>query len=304
MIFEVTILGSASAIPDRTRYPSAQLLNLHGRLFLVDCGEGTQLQLIKLSIGLQKIENIFISHLHGDHFFGLPGLISSMHLVGREQPLHIYADSDLKQLLLPILLQSHFQLSFDVVYHELNPSEEEILITAEDYSVRTVLLDHGINTWGFVFEEVQKERNISKEFVSRYQPSVEQIKQIKKGTDYQGPDGKVIPNDEITIEPPEPRSYAYCSDTRYFQDLAGKISPASTLYHEASYLEEDKDLAEKRNHATAGQAAVTAKNAGCGKLITGHFSARYRNIDKFVNEMREIFENSHPAEDLETYQII
>ncbi len=304
MTFDVTILGSSSAIPTRERFPSAQLINYRGRFFLMDCGEGAQLRLARTGVGLQKIEKIFISHLHGDHFFGLPGLLSSMHLVGREKSLDIYAASNLRKLVMPLVYYSHDQLGFNINFHNLNEKQEETVYEDDLILIRTVFLEHGLSAWGFVFQEKEKERNIRKDFVKKYQPEISEIRAIKKGADYKDRQGKLHHNKHITIDPPEPRGYAYCSDTRYFPGLARAIKPANTLYHEASYKNDEEELAARRNHSTSAQAATIAKKAGCKKLILGHFSARYRNLDELLQQAREIFPESYAAADLEKFTIL
>lgn len=304
MTFEVTILGSSSAIPTRERFPSAQVINYHGRFFLMDCGEGAQIQLIRAGIGLQKIEKIFISHLHGDHFFGLPGLLSSMHLVGRESSLDIYAAGDLEKLVMPLVSYSHDQLGFNVNFYQLDEEQQETVYEDDQLLFRTVFLEHGLSAWGFVFQEKKKERNIRKDFVAKYQPEILEIKAIKQGADYTDKQGELHPNNEITTDPPEPRGYAYCSDTKYFPELSEAIRPANTLYHESSYTDDEKELAARRNHSTSSQAARIAKDAGCKKLILGHFSARYRNLDELMQQARDIFPESYAAADLKRFTIL
>lgn len=298
MVFDLTILGSASAIPTKERFPSAQLLNMHGRLFLIDCGEGAQIQLIRAGIGLQKIHSIFISHLHGDHFFGLPGLMSSMHLVGRKEPLIIYAPPELESLIIPAVTHSHNNPGFDILFRALDMENEETLLNEGSFRVSTVQLKHGLPAKGFLFAEKPAERNIKKDFVKEYQPDIEKIKAVKAGADYLDAEGRLHKNSDITLDPPAPRAYAYCSDTAYLKSLADDIQAATTLYHEASYMEQDATLAEERLHSTAAQAATVAKDASCKKLILGHFSARYKNLDLLLEEAKAIFPNTILAEDL------
>lgn len=304
MMFNITILGSASAIPTKKRFPSAQLINMLGHLFLVDCGEGTQLQLIRSGTGLQKIERIFISHLHGDHFFGLPGLITSMHLTGRTEPLHVYADNELPGIIDPVINYSHKNLGFEIVFHALTPGKSELLFENDNLLIKSIPLLHGINTWGFIFEEKEKARNIDKGFVQKYDPDIDDIKAIKAGADFVDKKGEIHPNEIITRKPQPPRIYGYCSDTRYFDALADQIKYVTTLYHEASFMEADKILAEERNHSTSSQAADIARKTNCRKLILGHFSARYKTLDNLLDEAQQIFPNTYLAEDLCKFDVI
>ena len=304
MMFDVTILGSASAIPTKKRFPSAQLINMLGHLFLVDCGEGAQMQLIRSGTGLQKIERIFISHLHGDHFFGLPGLITSMHLTGRTEPLHVYADNELPGIINPVINYSHKNLGFEIVFHELILEKSELLFENDNLLIKSIPLQHGINTWGFIFEEKEKARNIDKGFVQKYNPDIDDIKAIKAGADFVDKTGEIHSNEKITRTPEPPRIYGYCSDTQYFDELAAQVKSVTTLYHEASFMESDKELAKERNHSTAAQAASTAYNANCKKLILGHFSARYKALDGLLQEAKHIFPNTYLAEDFCKFDII
>ena len=303
-MFDITVLGSASAIPTKKRCPSAQLINMLGHLFLVDCGEGTQIQLIRSGTGLQKIEQIFISHLHGDHFFGLPGLITSMHLTGRTQPLHVYAGEELPEIINPIINLSHQNIGFDIIFHALTPGKCVILYENDQLIIHSIPLEHGINTWGFIFEEKEKQRNIDKDFVEKYNPDIDDIKAIKAGADFVDKEKNILSNERITHKPNLPRIYGYCSDTRFFDDLAEYIKTVTTLYHEASFMEEDKQLALDRNHSTAAQAAYTANKAKCKKLILGHFSARYKTLDNLLEEAQQIFPNTYLARDLWSFDVI
>lgn len=303
MIFDITILGSSSAFPTKKRFPSAQLLHMHGRLFLIDCGEGAQIQLIKAGVGLPKIDKIFISHLHGDHFYGLPGLISSMHLSGREKPLLIYSDPALKEILSPMVDIHHKDLRFEIVFKPLLPGENQVIYEEDSFTVQSFPLDHGLNSWGFMFSEKERPRNIRKDFVEKYNPDIPAIKSIKRGHNYIDAEGNEIKNSAITKDPVPARAYSYCSDTRYFEKLPDYIAGTTTLYHEASYLETDRDLADSRSHSTAYDAAKVAKTAQCKKLILGHFSARYRKMEAFLEEAQMLFPNTYLAEDLMSLEV-
>ncbi|MFP4471643.1 MAG: ribonuclease Z [Bacteroidales bacterium] len=304
MAFSATILGSSSATPTSKRNPSSILLNMNYKFFLVDCGEGTQIQLRRFRFKIQKIRHIFISHLHGDHFFGLVGLISSMHLLGRQEDLHVYADPRIKGIIDLQMEASATELRFNIVYHPTNPSEPEILYEDDDHFIRSFPLDHRIPTTGFLFSEKKKPLKIRKEFVKQERPTVEEIHKIKSGEDYVSQSGRFYKNSQITIAPPPPRSFAYCSDTRYNEATAEYVKGSDLVYHEATFMEDMADQAEEKYHSTAAQAADIARKAGAGRLIIGHFSARYKNLEKLLEEAKQIFPETELAEDGLTFKIV
>ncbi len=297
MTFSVTILGSSSAIPTLTRNPSAQLLNVHEKLFLIDCAEGTQLQLRKFKFKFQKIDHIFISHLHGDHFFGLIGLISTLHLLGRKNEMHVYAPAELEEIIDIQFKASGTILRFPLIFHYLHQKTSEIIYEDKNVKVRSFPLSHSIPTWGFVFREKQKERNIRKDFIFEKNIPVTEILKIKKGEDYVDETGKIYMNQEITLNPQKPRSYAYCSDTRYFEPVIPFIKDIDVLFHEATYMQDKVKDAIENFHSTAIEAATIAKKAGVNKLIIGHFSARYKNTELLLKEAKSIFPNTILAVD-------
>lgn len=303
MAFSVTILGSSSATPTSKRNPTSMLLNMNHKYYLVDCGEGTQIQLRRFRFKIQKIRHIFISHLHGDHFFGLVGLISSMHLLGRQEDLHIYADERIKEIIELQMEASATELRFRIVYHPTNASETETIYEDDEHFVRSFPLDHRVPTTGFLFSEKQKPLKIKKDFVKRENPAVDDIHRIKAGEDYMSESGKLYHNSQITIRPPSPRSFAYCSDTRYNESIIEHIKNASLLYHEATFTEEMAQAAAEKYHSTAAQAATIAKKANVEKLIIGHFSARYRELDNMLEEAEKIFQNTALAEDGLTFKV-
>jgi ribonuclease Z len=303
MSFELNILGSSSATPTSERYPTAQALNASGRFFLIDCGEGTQIQIRRQKIGFSKIQHIFISHLHGDHFYGLIGMISSFNLLGLKKDIHIYSPSQLKDIIQPQLDFLKAGLQFNVIFHPLNFKKTQKIYTDEKVEVTSFPLKHSIGTCGFLFKEVQKEANIKKECIEKYNIPIPQIRKIKQGAGFQTSEGEFIPHEELTTPPPPPRSYAFCSDTAFHPPIAAIIKNVDLLYHEATFTEELKEWAKNTLHSTAREAAEIAKMANAKKLILGHFSARYKDIAPFLEEARAVFPNTVAAEDGNTYKI-
>jgi ribonuclease Z len=300
---KLTILGSSSALPTSTRYPSAHVLNVHERLFLIDCGEGTQMQMRKCKIRFGKIDHIFISHLHGDHVFGLYGLLSTFNLMGRENPVHLYAPEGYEQMLVSHLNDFDITLNFEIDFMPLRGKDPIKILDDKHITITSFPLRHRVKTYGFLFREKPADRNIIKESITKYDIPVPKIPAIKKGEDFITKEGKIIRNEEITIPPPKPLSYAYCSDTMFFPGLAGFIKDVSLLYHEATFDAGLMDLAKITGHSTTVDAANTARMANAGTLIIGHFSARYKNIGPLVEEARTIFPNTLPAIDGATYDI-
>ncbi len=293
--FSITILGSNSALPTSERYPTAQVLNVSERFFLIDCGEGTQMQLRRNKIRFTKINHIFISHLHGDHCFGLIGLISTLGLLGRKSDLYIHSHSDLESVLQPQLSYFCRDLPFKVVFLHFNPKESGVIYSDKNIEVELIPLVHRVPTCGFLFREKKEQRNVRKEFVFNYKPKIKEIIQIKKGADYVTSEGEVLPNKEITHDPPHTRSYAFCTDTRYTEKIISQIKNVDVLYHESTFLKVDEKLAKKTYHSTAEQAAKMAVKAEAKRLLLGHFSTRYKNLVPFLDEAKCVFENSHIA---------
>jgi len=290
--FSITILGSNSALPTSERYPTAQVLNVSERFFLIDCGEGTQMQLRRNKIKFTKINHIFISHLHGDHCFGLIGLISTLGLLGRNTNLYIHAHPDLEKILTPQLQYFCRDLPFNVVFECFDPNSSGIIYEDKHIEVSTIPLKHRVPTVGFLFKEKQEERKIRKEFVFKYQPSIKDIIAIKKGEPYLSKDGEILPNALITIEPPKPLVYAFCTDTRPNKAILELIKGVDLLYHETTFLKEDKELAHKTFHTTTEQAALLAKDADVKQLMIGHYSTRYKDLNIFLEEAKKEFENT------------
>ena len=300
---KLTILGSSSALPTSERYPSAHVLNAHERLFLIDCGEGTQMQLRKTRIRFAKINHIFISHLHGDHVFGLYGLLSTFSLMGRKNPIHLYAPSGYDRILRSHLSDFDINLSFEIDFVPLSGKDPIAVLDDKYITVSSFPLKHRVPAFGFLFREKISEKNIIKECIEKYQiPSV-RIPAIKKGEDFITPDGAIIKNEDITLPPPKPLSYAYCSDTKYFKRLATFIKDVTVLYHEATFDMTKNDLAEMTGHSTTIDAAKTALDANVRTLIIGHFSSRYKDISFLVEEARTIFPQTYAAIDGKTYEV-
>jgi len=300
---KLTILGSSSALPTSERYPSAHVLNAHERLFLIDCGEGTQMQLRKNKIRFGKINHVFISHLHGDHIFGLYGLLSSFSLMGRKCPLHLYAPENYQHILRSHLNDFDINLSFEIDFIPLKGKDPFLILDDRYLTVTAFPLKHRVPAFGFLFREKISDRNIIKEKIDEYQIPTVRIPAIKKGEDFLMPDGSVIPNSELTLPPPEPLSYAYCSDTMYFKKLASYILGVTLLYHEATFDKSLNRLAEITGHSTTLDASKTALNAGAGSLIIGHFSSRYKSISFLVEESRELFADTYAAIDGKSYDV-
>lgn len=303
MKFSLTILGSSSALPTSQRFLSAQVLNVHERFFLIDCGEGTQIQLRRNRIKFGRINHIFISHLHGDHVFGLPGLISTFNLLGRKTDLHIYAHKPLKQILNQFLGQFYTSPGFKLIYHIIPDDTSAILYSDEVCQVESFPLKHRITCSGFLFKENPKLKNIRKDAIERYGIPLKDIKSIKEGADFITDEGIRIPNEELTLKPSLPKCYAFITDTVFIPELSEKIKEADLLYHEATYLDNDTFLAQETGHSTAKQAATLAQLANVKKLVLGHFSSRYKSYDEFLIQAKEVFSNVVLAEESLEIQI-
>ena len=300
---KLTILGSSSALPTSQRYPSAHVLNVHERLFLIDCGEGTQMQLRKCKIRFGKINNIFISHIHGDHIFGLYGLLSTFSLMGREAPLHLHAPANYHQLLNSHLRDFDINLNFEIEFVPLAGKDPVRIYEDKHITVTAFPLKHRIEAYGFLFREKPPNRNIIKECIEKYKIPTSRIPAIKKGEDFISMEGLLIKNEEITLSPPEALSYAYCSDTMFFKRLPSFVSGVTLLYHEATFDKSMSDLAKMTKHSTTVDAAKVALEAKAETLMIGHFSARYRDIKGLVDEAKSIFPATIPAIDGTTYDI-
>lgn len=302
--FELLILGSSSASPTAERHPTSQLLTIADRVFLIDCGEATQTQLRKYKAKLQSIDYILISHLHGDHFFGLPGLLSTMSLLGRKQKLTIYCPEDLKLIIDTINKASNTVFNFEVIWQFTTDAGINLFFEDTKLEVYSFPLKHRIYCTGFLFKEKPLPRNIDKQKLIELNISVADILKLKKGFDVINEDGKLIKNIDATINPPPPRSYAYCSDTIFDKKIAKFIKEVNVVYHESTFLEDKKLRAKTTFHSTAKQAAEIAKLANAKKLLLGHFSARYGNLTSFIDEAKPIFENCELALEGKLFKIV
>jgi len=293
--FEVTILGSGSAAPSEHRHHTAHALNVHEQFYLIDCGEGSQERLRKYGISPMKLNAVFISHLHGDHVFGLPGLISTMNHLGRKTPLQLYGPQPIREIVEFHL--SHFEqnLGYEIVIHELNARENVLIYENKVLEVITIPLRHRIPACGYLFREKQPGLNVDKAIIEKYSLSLTDIVALKRGEDIQLSDGTLLPNGKATYRPYPPRSYAYCSDTLYSGKVVSLVHGVDLLYHEATFLDKDRPLAKQTGHTTALQAGKAAALAEVGKLLIGHFSSRYKDEGLLVEEARTEFDHVLPA---------
>jgi ribonuclease Z len=303
MIFEVSILGSSSATPIYQRHPTAQVVNIHERFFLVDCGEGTLIQMNRYKIKFHRINHIFISHLHGDHYLGLLGLISTMHLQGRTIGLHIYGHAPLKEIIDIQLKYSETFLRFPLHFHFVDPDKEVVLYDDETLEVKSIKLNHRIPCTGFLFSEKPGLRKLIKEKLKEYEIPLNAYQELKMGKDLVLSSGKIIPNSELTTPPRHNRSYAFCSDTCYDERLIPVLKNVDLLYHEATFLSDKTERAKETFHSTAAQAGVIAKKANVKRLIIGHFSARYKNLYPLLEEARDVFKDTTLAIEGDSFKI-
>ena len=291
MSLTLTILGCHSATPRVNAHPTSQHLEINSRHFLVDCGEGTQRQMRKYKVGFAKIDHIFISHLHGDHVSGLVGVISTYGILNREKPLNVYGPKGIKKLIEVQLQISQSHVKFELIFHELTSNESELIFEDSKVEVRTIPLRHRVYTNGYLFREKPKKRNLNIEAIKQFDEiEICDYNNLKAGKDFILDNGNVIKNDKLTFDPPKPLSYAFCSDTTYKPDIVEIIKNVDLLYHESTFLSEREDLAEKTKHSTAKQAAQIAEMSQVGKLVLGHYSSRYSDLELFRKEAQEVFQ--------------
>jgi len=300
---ELTILGCNAATPRKDAQTTAQLLEIKGQLILIDCGEGTQIQLRRLGIKFARIQHIFISHLHGDHFYGLIGLISTFRLLGRSADLHIYGPKGIKEIITLQLKLAKSWTDYALYFHELDSDESELILDHEKFTVETLPLDHRVYTNGYLFREKIGVRKINKSAVAEYGVSIADMENLKKGKDVTLDDGSLISNEVLTWDPEQPKSYAFCSDTAYKPEIIPLIQNVSCLYHEATFLDAHQDLAVKTRHSTAAEAAMIASAAQVKQLILGHFSSRYPDLNEFLVQAQRHFDYVHLAEDGKAFSI-
>jgi ribonuclease Z len=299
---KLTILGCYSATPRKFNNPTAQLLEIKGRLFLIDCGEGTQVALRKSKSKFARVKHIFISHLHGDHFYGLIGLISTFHLLGRDATLTIYGPTGIRQIIELQLKFSGTKLNFPLEFIELESRESIKIYEDEKLTVSTIPLDHRVYTNGFLFQEKEGERKLNVDAAEEYNIDKSYYRKLKLGYDVINNKGKLIENHLVTFPPEPPKSYAFCSDTQYYPPIIPLIKNVTVLYHESTFLETHKEYCDITKHSTAKQAATIAKNAKVGKLILGHYSTRYESIELFKEEAQTVFKNTDIADDFKVFE--
>ncbi len=301
MTFSVTILGNSAALPTRNHHTTAQVVTYHNQLFLLDCGEGTQNQIRDLGIKVSRVSHIFISHLHGDHYYGILGLITTLHLQRRTQPLTIISPSGLKEIIQLNLLASGTELSYELLFIEIHP-HTEILYEDEFLCVTPIPMIHRIPCYGYLFTEKKGRVNVKSEALNEYKIPIEEISSIKAGGGFKTTSGIIVPHEKLVIKRPQ-RKYAFCSDTIFSDSYLKRIMHVDLLYHESTFLKQDADKAKDRFHCTSEQAAIVAREVGAKKLLLGHFSSRYASEELFENEARHIFPNSYSSIEGETYGI-
>lgn len=293
--FQITILGCGSAMPTTHHNPSSQLVDVNEKLFMIDCGEGTQLQMRKFKSRMSKLHSIFISHLHGDHVFGLPGLLSTLSLLGRTADLTIFAHPELNLFLDPFIRYFGDRFLYKINHIPLDPDSHQLIFENKTLRVYSFPLKHRISTNGFLFEEKESLRHIRPEMIDFHNIPRQQIYEIKQGADFIDDSGKVISNEVLTYPSAPPRRYAYCSDTAYFPEIIPFIKNVDVLYHEATFTEWDSIRAQETFHSTARQAAEIANAANAKKLVIGHFSSRYASLNGLLDEAKSVFENTELA---------
>ena len=295
--FELHILGCGSALPTTRHFPTSQIVNVRDKLFMIDCGEGAQLQFRKSHLKFSRLNHIFISHLHGDHCFGLLGLISTLNLLGRTAELHIHSPKGLETLLTPMLDFFNRQMTYKVLFHELDTKEPMLIYEDRSLTVTTIPLRHRMPCCGFLFAEKRRPNHIIREMVDFYQVPVYELNRIKNGADYVTPEGKTVSNNLLTRPSAPSRSYAYCSDTIYLPSIVEQIKGVDLLFHEATFANEDAPRAKETFHTTAAQAAEIARKAEVKKLLIGHFSARYEDENILLQEASAIFPDTQLAKE-------
>lgn len=304
MDFKLTILGCNSALPTSERNPTAQVLEVRERFFLIDCGEGTQVQIRKNRIRLGKINHIFISHLHGDHFFGLFGLLSTYSLLNRTSPLVVYSPPGLKSLLMPVFRQMNDSLPYELIFKEIVTSMPQLIYEDSWIEVTALPMKHRVSCYGYLFREKQQLFNLKRNVVQEYQLSIKEIHQAREGHDIVREDGDVIPNQSLITGRKKPRSYAFYADTAYSEDWIEVIRGVDMLYHEATFMEDKVHLAEATGHSTAKQAAQLALKAEVRKLVIGHYSSRYKELGELHSEARSIFPETYLSEDGAVFEVV
>ncbi|WOX79362.1 ribonuclease Z [Candidatus Shikimatogenerans bostrichidophilus] len=300
----ITILGCNSSLPTRNFYPTSQILYMRENYFLIDCGEGTQVQLIKAKIKINKINNILISHLHGDHYYGIMGILSTYQLLGRKNPLNIYSPNGLKNIIYENFKWSKSNITYPLNFIILKTRKYQKIYENDNVKIYIIPLKHKIYTNGFLFKEKKRLRNLNIKNVNKIKEiKISDYLNIKKGKDFIKKNGQIIPNNYLTFKPNKPLSYAFCTDTSYSPKITKYLKNVDLLYHESTFLHEKKIIANKRGHSTTIQAAKIAKLSNVKKLLLGHYSCRYPNIKDFEKEAQKIFPNTEASKNLKTYLI-
>ena len=295
--FELHVLGCGSALPTTRHFPTSQIVNVRDKLFMIDCGEGAQLQFRKSRLKFSRLNHIFISHLHGDHCFGLLGLISTLNLLGRTAELHIHSPKGLEDLMIPMLDFFNRQMTYKVLFHEFGTKEAAVVYEDRSLTVTPIPLRHRMPCCGFLFAEKPSPNHILRDMIDFYRVPVYELNRIKNGADYVTPEGEVIPNARLTRPSAAPRRYAYCSDTIYLPSVTEQIKGVDLLFHEATFAEDAAPRAKETFHTTASQAARIARDAEVKKLLIGHFSARYDDEQVLLDEARAVFPNTQLAKE-------
>ena len=303
MNFTLNVLGTASALPTTERYPSAQVLDVRGRLFMIDCGEGAQIQIRKAGLSFHKIEHICLSHIHGDHIFGIFGLLSTMAMLGRTAPLNIYAPEGFKPILEFFRTTFGEGILYDINLITLQMKEPEMVYENRTVELMAFPLNHRVQTFGFMIREKMPSYNVHKEAIEKYGLTLTEIGTLKRGEDVVRADGQIISNSDAAYIPYVPRSYAYCSDTAPFPELSRWVKGVTLMYHESTFPAEMEEMAAKTYHSTTLQAARTALDAGVGRLIVGHYSSRFPSVEFFLDELRSVFPNTDLAHDMDVFEI-
>ena len=301
--FKIHILGCGSALPTLHHYASAQVVEMRGKQFMIDCGEGTQMQLRRSRIRFTKLSAVFITHLHGDHCFGLIGMISTFGLLGRTAKLDVYAPKELELMLQEQMRMFCHNFDYEVAFHAVDTCKQQVVYEDRSLTVESIPLEHRMPCCGYLFKEKATLPHIRRDMIDFYQIPVSQINNIKAGSDWITAEGETVPNSKLVEVADQPRSYAYCSDTRYIPTLHERIRGVTALYHESTYGEDNLLMAEKYYHSTARQAALVARDAGAGKLLLGHYSSRYEDENVLLNEAKQVFENSFLCDEQMVFEL-
>ncbi len=302
--FRVHILGCGSALPTTRHFSSMQVVDCRGKLFMIDCGEGAQLQLRRSSLSFERLGHVFISHLHGDHCFGLIGMISTFGLLGRNASLHIHAPGELEPMLKAQLnMFFNYDIGYAVEFHPVDTTRQQVIYEDRSLTVESIPLDHRMPCAGFLFREKPTLPHIRRDMIDLYGIPTSQIMNIKGGQGFTLPDGTTVPHEQLVTAPDKPRSYAYCSDTKYMPRLHERLKGVDTLYHESTYADDKLQSAENYYHSTARQAATVARDAQVGKLLLGHYSARYADEHILLNEAQQVFQNSFLTNEMDVFDV-